>query len=141
MSKLKAAGFVEKRTGKGSHCLFVHPSSGKQVCVTVSGHDADRLGHRILRDAAVDVVATRYPIVFEREESGVYSAYVAGLPVYTSGLEGSAFEEEGVPLDLGSRREDMLKPQTSTGWIDAQLLVPNEMSGSRVSRGFGGGGS
>ena len=26
--------------------------------------------------------ATPYPIVFEREESGAYSAYVTGLPVY-----------------------------------------------------------
>jgi hypothetical protein len=27
-------------------------------------------------------MATHYPIVFEREDSGIYSAYVAGLPVY-----------------------------------------------------------
>ena len=27
-------------------------------------------------------MATHYPIVFEREDSGVYGAYVAGLPVY-----------------------------------------------------------
>jgi hypothetical protein len=27
-------------------------------------------------------MATHYPVVFEREDSGVYSAYVAGLPVY-----------------------------------------------------------
>ena len=26
--KLKAAGFIEKRSGKGSHLLFVHPASG-----------------------------------------------------------------------------------------------------------------
>jgi len=26
-------------------------------------------------------MSTHYPIVFEREDSGVYSAYVAGLPV------------------------------------------------------------
>lgn len=30
-------------------------------------------------------MAAHYPIVFEREESGVYSAYVAGLPVYAQG--------------------------------------------------------
>ena len=30
-------------------------------------------------------MATYYPIVFEREDSGVYSAYVAGLPVYAQG--------------------------------------------------------
>ena len=28
---------------------------------------------------------THYPIVFEREDSGVFSAYVAGLPVYAQG--------------------------------------------------------
>jgi hypothetical protein len=27
-------------------------------------------------------MATHYPIVFEREDSGAYSACVAGLPVY-----------------------------------------------------------
>jgi predicted RNase H-like HicB family nuclease len=31
------------------------------------------------------MMATHYPIVFEREESGAYSAYVAGLPVYAQG--------------------------------------------------------
>lgn len=30
-------------------------------------------------------MATHYPVVFEREESGVFSAYVAGLPVYAQG--------------------------------------------------------
>lgn len=30
-------------------------------------------------------MATHYPIVFEREDSGVHSAYVAGLPVYAEG--------------------------------------------------------
>jgi predicted RNA binding protein YcfA (HicA-like mRNA interferase family) len=52
--KLKAAGFVEKRTGKGSHRLFVHPESGKEIWVTVHGRDAGRLGNRILRDAGVE---------------------------------------------------------------------------------------
>jgi len=27
-----------------------------------------------------------YPIVFELEDSGVYNAYVAGLPVYAQGV-------------------------------------------------------
>ncbi len=49
--KLKAAGFIEKRAGKGSHRLFVHPTTGKEVWVTVHGHDAGKLGYRILRDA------------------------------------------------------------------------------------------
>jgi len=30
-------------------------------------------------------MATHLPVVFEREESGVYSAYVAGLPEYAQG--------------------------------------------------------
>lgn len=30
-------------------------------------------------------MATHYPVVFEQEESGVYSACVAGLPVYAQG--------------------------------------------------------
>lgn len=54
LRKLKAAGFVEKRIGKGSHWLLVHPESGKEVWVTVHGHDAGRLGNRILRDAGVE---------------------------------------------------------------------------------------
>jgi DNA-binding FadR family transcriptional regulator len=39
--RLKAAGFVEKRTGKG-------------FWVTMHGHDAGKLGNRILRDAGVE---------------------------------------------------------------------------------------
>ena len=30
-------------------------------------------------------MATHLPIVFEREDGGVFSAYVAGLPVYAQG--------------------------------------------------------
>ena len=52
--KLKAAGFVEKRTGKGSHKLFVHPETGKEVWVTAHGYDAGTLGNRILKDAGVE---------------------------------------------------------------------------------------
>lgn len=33
--KLKAAGFVEVRSGKGSHLLLKHPKSGKEVRVAV----------------------------------------------------------------------------------------------------------
>jgi predicted RNA binding protein YcfA (HicA-like mRNA interferase family) len=52
--KLKAAGFVEKRTGKGSHKRFVHPETGKEAWVTKHGHDAGKLGNRILKDAGVE---------------------------------------------------------------------------------------
>ena len=51
--KLKAAGFVEQRTGKGSHQLFRHPTTEKEVWVTTHGHDAGQLGNRILREAGV----------------------------------------------------------------------------------------
>jgi len=52
--KLKAAGFVEKRTGKGAHRLFVHPTTRKEVWVMMHGHDPGRLGERVLRDAGVE---------------------------------------------------------------------------------------
>ena len=52
--KLKAAGFVEKRTGKGgAHRLFVNAATEREVWVTVHGHDAGKLGNRILKDAGV----------------------------------------------------------------------------------------
>ena len=53
--KLKAAGFVEVRAGKGSHRLLKHPVSGKEIWVAVhTKKDAGRLGHRILREAGVE---------------------------------------------------------------------------------------
>ena len=53
--KLKAAGFVDHRVGKGSHRLFKHPKSGKEVWVAVhTKKDAGRLGNRILRDTGVE---------------------------------------------------------------------------------------
>jgi predicted RNA binding protein YcfA (HicA-like mRNA interferase family) len=51
--RLTAAGFVEQRTGKGSHRIYVHPTTGKRVVVTMHGHDAGYLGNRILRDAGI----------------------------------------------------------------------------------------
>jgi hypothetical protein len=36
------------------HLLFVHPKSAKEVWVTVHGHDAGRLGNRILWDAGME---------------------------------------------------------------------------------------
>ena len=54
--KLKAAGFVEVRSGKGSHLLLLkHLSTGKEVWVAVhTKKDAGRLGNRILREAGVE---------------------------------------------------------------------------------------
>ena len=53
--KLKAAGFVEVRSGKGSHLRLKHPTSGKEVWVALhTKKDAARLGNRILRKAGVE---------------------------------------------------------------------------------------
>ena len=53
--KLKAAGFVDVRSGKGSHRLLKHPATGKEVWVAVhTKKDAGRLGNRILREAGVE---------------------------------------------------------------------------------------
>ena len=53
--KLKAAGFTEVRSGKGSHLFLQHPTSGKEVWVAVhTKKDAGRLGNRILREAGVE---------------------------------------------------------------------------------------
>lgn len=53
--KLKTAGFVEMRTGKGSHVLLKHPTTGREVWVAVrTKKDAGRLGNRILREAGVE---------------------------------------------------------------------------------------
>jgi predicted RNA binding protein YcfA (HicA-like mRNA interferase family) len=53
--KLKAAGFVEVPSGKGSHLLLKNPTTGKEVWVAVhTKKDAGRLGNRILREAGVE---------------------------------------------------------------------------------------
>ena len=54
MRKLKAAGYVEERSGKGSHRLFRHPHTGKEIWIAVdTKKDAGQLGNRILREAAI----------------------------------------------------------------------------------------
>ena len=53
--KLKAAGFVALRSGKGSHLLLKHPTTGKEAWVAVhTKKDAGRLGHRTLREAGIE---------------------------------------------------------------------------------------
>ena len=53
--RLKAAGYVEQRTGKGSHRQFVHSTTGKVI--TVSVHTKKEVGtglaHRILKEAGL----------------------------------------------------------------------------------------
>lgn len=53
--RLKRAGFVEGRRGKGSHVQYVNPKTGKEVWVTLhTKKDAGNLGNRILREAGAD---------------------------------------------------------------------------------------
>jgi predicted RNA binding protein YcfA (HicA-like mRNA interferase family) len=52
---VKAAGFVEVRTGKGSHLLLKHPTIRQGSLVALhTKKDAGRLGNRILREAGVE---------------------------------------------------------------------------------------
>ena len=55
MRRLKAAGFVERRLGKGSHRQFVHPESGRVITVAV--HTKKEVGtglaRRILKEAGL----------------------------------------------------------------------------------------
>ena len=52
--KLKAAGYVEARTGKGAHLLLRHPTTGHEVWVTIhTKKDAGNLGNRLLREAGI----------------------------------------------------------------------------------------
>lgn len=53
--RLKAAGFVEHRTGKGSHRQLIHPKTGR--IITVSVHTRKEVGTglaaRILKEAGL----------------------------------------------------------------------------------------
>jgi predicted RNA binding protein YcfA (HicA-like mRNA interferase family) len=52
--KLKAAGYVEVRSAKGSHRQFRHPTTGHEVWVAIhTKKDAGQLGNRILREAGI----------------------------------------------------------------------------------------
>ncbi len=53
--RLRSAGFVEKRIGKGSHRKFVHPITKKELWVSVhTKKDVGRLARRILKDAGLE---------------------------------------------------------------------------------------
>jgi predicted RNA binding protein YcfA (HicA-like mRNA interferase family) len=54
MRKLKKAGFSPERQGKGSHVLWKHATTGREVWVAVhTKKDAGNLGNRILREAGI----------------------------------------------------------------------------------------
>jgi len=48
-------------------------------------------------------MAAHFPVVFEREDSGVVSAYVAGLPVYAQGPTRSKAASSRANGRLGGR--------------------------------------
>jgi predicted RNA binding protein YcfA (HicA-like mRNA interferase family) len=53
--KLKDTGYVESRSGKGSHRQFIHPKTGQVITVAV--HTKKEVGtglaNRILKDAGL----------------------------------------------------------------------------------------
>jgi predicted RNA binding protein YcfA (HicA-like mRNA interferase family) len=53
--KLRAAGFTERRTGRGSHRQFIHPVTQKVITVAVHTKKevGKGLGQRILKDAGL----------------------------------------------------------------------------------------
>jgi predicted RNA binding protein YcfA (HicA-like mRNA interferase family) len=52
--KLKAAGYVEVRTGKGSHRKLRHPDTGREVRVALHAkQEAGNFGNRIPREAGI----------------------------------------------------------------------------------------
>ena len=53
--RLKAAGFVERRVGKGSHRQFVHPRTKRVITVSVhtKKEGGTGLAQRILKEAGL----------------------------------------------------------------------------------------
>ncbi len=53
--RLKAAGYVEQRTGRGSHRQFIHPGTGHVITIAV--HTKKEVGsglaNRILKEAGL----------------------------------------------------------------------------------------
>jgi len=85
--KLQEYGFVELRTGKGSHRQFWHPTSKKIITVAVHTKkgsrqrigqpDSERRRHQRFEGR---IMTSHYPIVLEHEVNGTVSAYVVGVP-------------------------------------------------------------
>ena len=52
--KLKKAGYLEHRTGKGSHQHFIHPATRHVITVSVhTKQESGELGKRLLREAGI----------------------------------------------------------------------------------------
>jgi predicted RNA binding protein YcfA (HicA-like mRNA interferase family) len=55
LRRLRAAGFVERRTGKGSHRKLVHATTGKEIWVSVhTKKEVGRLARQILKEAGLE---------------------------------------------------------------------------------------
>ena len=53
--RLRSAGFVEERIGKGSQRKLIHPITEKEVWVSIhTKKDVGRLARRILKDAGLE---------------------------------------------------------------------------------------
>ena len=63
---------------------------------------------------------THYPIVFEREDSGVFSAYVAGLPVYDRARHAVRWRAQSfghcAPISMRIRRTSRARRYRSPEW-------------------------
>ena len=93
------------------------------------------------------VMATHYPIVFEKEESGAYSAYVAGLPVYAQGAtRGKAataiVRTLGAYLEAHPQEQPRAEVRVARVWVPARgqarpkvnLVTAAALIGSRTSQ-------
>jgi predicted RNase H-like HicB family nuclease len=93
-------------------------------------------------------MTTRYPIVFEAEDSGAVSAYVPGLPVYAAADTADKAEDavrELLALYVEDRRArglELPEPQTgvkvarvttSRGRSDVTIVGPGALLGHRRS--------
>jgi predicted RNase H-like HicB family nuclease len=91
-------------------------------------------------------MATHFPIVLEREESGVFSAYIPGLPVYAQGGT-QARAISAISRTLGAYLE--AHPQTTTSAVvkvatvqipavaakpQIRIVGPAALVGGRTSR-------
>jgi hypothetical protein len=90
-------------------------------------------------------MAAHFPIVFEREESGVFSAYVAGLPVYAQAATARRAEraiQQTLAAYLAAHPDTtspaIVKVATvktyGTGHSKIAVVSPAALVGSRTSR-------
>ena len=69
-------------------------------------------------------MATHFPVVIEQEASGLFSAYVAGLPVYAQGAT-AAQAERAIEQTLAAYLEAHPDTPSSTTRIKIAAFTPN----------------